>query len=157
MVLNADVFAPTVLFERLVRAPAADAVLVDRRSTLEPEDMKVRLWCDLVLQFSKTLPPEQADGENVGLVKFSAAGGRRLVRVLEALVAAGHERAWAPLAFEALAAEWPLCAVFTDGMPWIEVDFPEDLERAARTIAPAVRHLGRAPTVPAPNGASPLR
>jgi choline kinase len=28
--------------------------------------------------------------------------------------------------------------VATDGLPWIEIDYPEDLERARRDIAPAI-------------------
>lgn len=141
LVLNADVLVPTLLIERLLRSGAEDAVLVDRRNGLGPEEMKVKLWFDLVTDFSKDLPPDQADGENVGIVKFGAQGGRRLSEHLESLVAAGHEQAWAPLAFRALAREWPLRAVTTAGLPWIELDFPEDLDRARRVIAPAVRAI----------------
>ncbi|MBI4263467.1 MAG: phosphocholine cytidylyltransferase family protein [Acidobacteria bacterium] len=143
LVLNADVLAPTPLIERLLLSRAADAVLVDRRTGLGPEEMKVTLWFDLVTDFSKDLPPERADGENVGIAKVGARGGRRLIAHLESLVAAGHEQAWAPLAFRALAREWPLRAVTTAGLPWIELDFPEDLDRARRVIAPAVRAIER--------------
>lgn len=141
LVLNADVLVPTLLVERLFGSPAEDAVLIDRRQPLGPEEMKIKLWFDLVIDFSKELPPEQADGENVGIAKFGAEGGRRLVEHLESLIAAGFEQAWAPLAFRALAREWPLRAVATDGVPWTELDFPEDLERARRVIAPAIRAI----------------
>ncbi|MBI2186193.1 MAG: phosphocholine cytidylyltransferase family protein [Acidobacteria bacterium] len=141
LVLNADVLAPTLLIERLVRSQAEDAVLVDRRKELGPEEMKVKLWFDLVVDFSKRLPPDQADGENVGIAKFGATGGRRLIAHLESLIAAGREQAWAPLAFRALAREQPLRAVTTAGLPWIELDFPEDLSRARRVIAPAIRAI----------------
>lgn len=141
LVLNADVLVPTLLIERLVESSAEDAVLIDLRKPLGPEEMKVRLQFDRVSEFSKELPPEQADGENVGIAKFGVEGGRRLIERLELLVAAGHEQAWAPLAFQALAREWPLRAVTTRGAPWTEIDFPEDLERARRVIAPAIRAI----------------
>jgi choline kinase len=141
LVLNADVLAPTLLIERLVRSRVEDAVLIDRRQGLGPEEMKVKLWADLVIDFSKELPPDRADGENVGIAKFGTHGGRRLIEHLESLVAAGHEQAWAPLAFGALAREWLLWAIATDGMPWIELDFPEDLDRARRVIAPAIHAI----------------
>lgn len=141
LVLNADVLAPTLLIERLLRSRTEDAVLIDRRKELGPEEMKVKLWLDLVIDFSKDLPPDRADGENVGIAKFGTGGGRRLIEHLESLVAAGHEQAWAPLAFRELAREWPLWAVATDGVPWIELDFPEDLDRARRVIAPAIRAI----------------
>lgn len=141
LVLNADVLAPTPLVERLLHARAEDAVLVDRRQPLGSEEMKVRLWFDLVIEFSKELRPDQADGENVGIAKFGTQGGRRLTEHVDSLVAAGHEQAWAPLAFGVLAREWPLRAVATDGLPWTELDFPEDLDRARRVVAPAIRAL----------------
>lgn len=143
LVLNSDVLAPTRLVERLLRSRGLDAVLIDRRTGLGPEEMKVRLRGDLVIDFSKELPPEDADGENVGIARFGTAGGRRLIEHLESLVAAGHEQAWAPLAFRALASGWPLRAVTTDDAPWIELDFPEDLDRARRVIEPAIRAFDR--------------
>ncbi len=141
LVLNADVLIPTALLERLVRSRAEDAVLVDLGKPLGAEEMKVKLEADRVIGFSKELPPEQADGEHLGIAKFGAEGGCRLIGHVESLVAVGHEGAWAPLAFHALAREWPLRAVPTDGLPWIELDFPEDLERARCVIAPAIRRL----------------
>lgn len=138
LILNADVLAPTPLIQRLLRSPAEDAVLVERGRPLGAEEMKIVLWLGYVVDFGKELPREQADGENVGIVKFGAGGARRLIRHLEALIAAGHERAWAPLAFRAFAQEQPLRAVSTGGLPWTEIDFPEDLERARHVIAPAI-------------------
>lgn len=141
LVLNADVLVPTSLLERLLRPHRADAVLVDRNRSLSAEEMKVELMADLVIDFGKDLPPGRAHGEHLGIAKFSAPGARRLIGRVESLVAGGHETAWAPLAFGALAREWPLWAVTTHGAPWIEIDFPEDLDRARREIEPAIRAL----------------
>ncbi len=138
LVLNSDILVSSDLISLLVNAPADDAVLVDRRRDLGAEEMKVRLRDGFVVDFGKALPLDQADGENVGIVKVGAEGGRRLARHLERLVDAGHTQAWAPLAFRALAQEWPLRAVETGDLAWTEIDFPEDLERAQRHIAPAI-------------------
>ena len=88
------------------------------------------------MDFSKELRPEDSHGENVGILKFGAEAGQRLVRHLDALVNAGKVNAWAPMAFAALAKEWPVAAVSTHGIPWTEIDFPDDLMRAERDIAP---------------------
>jgi len=138
LILNADVLVPTVLIKRLLRSRGEDAVLIDCGRPLGAEEMKVKRWLGYVVDFGKELPPEQADGENVGIAKFGVQGGRHLIRHLEALTVGGHERAWAPLAFRAFAQERPLRAVPTGGLPWTEIDFPEDLERARRVIAPAI-------------------
>jgi choline kinase len=145
LVMNADVVMAPELVERLVWAPAHDAVLVDDSArVLGEEEMKVRLRHGFVIDFSKQLAPSDAHGENVGAVKFGAEGAARLVQHLDAQVASGKVQAWAPQAYRALAQEWPLRAVSTAGLPWTEIDFPEDLERARFEVVPAiVRTRGR--------------
>ena len=61
-----------------------------------------------------------------------------LVDYLDAIVEAGGLREWAPRAFAAFAARQPLYALGTRGYPWIEIDFPEDYERAVRDVLPLV-------------------
>jgi L-glutamine-phosphate cytidylyltransferase len=142
LILNSDVLAPNALFERLVHSPAPDAVLVQRGSGFEAEDMKVMLRGVEVVDFGKDLPPERAHAHNVGVAKFSVAGGRRLAECLDLLVAHGHDNDWVPVAFRAFASEWPLIAVATDGLPWIEIDYAADLDRARLVVQPAIRALG---------------
>jgi len=138
VVLNSDVLLSPELVARLVEARVDDAALVDTTSTLADEEMKVRIWNGFAMDFSKQLPPWEAHAENVGLLKFGARGGRRLVAHIDALLADGHENTWAPKAFAALAREWPLRAIETGGLPWTEIDFPEDLERARDMVAARV-------------------
>jgi choline kinase len=139
VVMNSDVLVSRELVARLIHAPVDDAVLVDNACPLADEEMKVKIWEGFAIDFSKDLAPWDADGENVGVLKFGAEGGRRLVEHLDALVAGGDVNAWAPKAFRALAREWPLRAVMTDGLPWTEIDFPEDLERARAMVQPVRR------------------
>ncbi len=94
-----------------------------------------------VVDFGKTLPPDRAHAHNVGIAKFSASGGQHLAACLDELVASGHENAWAPLAYREFGRRWPLIAVATDGVPWIEIDFVEDLTRARLEIEPAIAAL----------------
>lgn len=140
VIMNSDLLVSPELLARLVFAPVGDAVLIDTAGELADEEMKVKTWQGFAIDFGKELPPWDADGENVGILKFGARGARRLVKHLDRLVAEGHLNAWAPQAFRAVAQEWPLRAITTDGIPWTEIDFPEDLERA-RLMASA---LGRA-------------
>ena len=143
-VLNSDVLATPRLFERLLTAAAADGVLVELGRDFEPEDMKVTLLDGRVVDFGKDLPADRAQAHNVGVAKFGAAGATRLVRCLDRLVASGHENDWAPVAFRAFAGESPLAAIATDGLPWIEIDYPADLARARAEVAPAIEALEHA-------------
>ena len=49
---------------------------------------------------------------------------------MDRLIAAGGLRDWAPRAFSEFAQTRPLHAIGTRGFPWIEIDFPEDYQRA---------------------------
>jgi choline kinase len=147
LILNSDVLAGPALFARLLESPAPDAILVERGEGFEPEDMKVTLNGAQVLDFGKTLPPERAHGHNVGVAKFGREGAARLARCLDRLVSSGHENDWVPSAFREFASHWPLTAVATDGLPWIEIDYAADLTRARLEIEPAI--TGRLTAVPA--------
>lgn len=138
VIMNSDILVSQELLARLIEAPVEDAVLIDTTSTLADEEMKVKTWQGFAIDFSKELPPRDADGENVGILKFGARGGRRLVRHIDALIDAGEFNAWAPMAFRAVAQERPVRAITTDGLLWTEIDFPEDLDRARQIIVPAI-------------------
>jgi choline kinase len=140
LLLNSDVLFHPALLDRLLDSSYPDALLVDFREDLsDPELMRVRVTGDRLMEISKEIPPAQAHGENVGVVKFGAEGARRLFAKADELVAAGVERRWAPYVYNAIAAEHVLRTVPTDGLAWIEIDFVEDLERAGREVLP---HLG---------------
>jgi choline kinase len=100
--------------------------------------MKVATRGGRVTAIAKTLPPAAADGENVGLVKFGPAGVRQLVPLLDQRVARGGLRDWAPAAFADFASLRPLHAVGTRGLPWIEIDFPDDYVHAVDHVLPAI-------------------
>jgi choline kinase len=139
LIMNSDILVSPELLGRLVHAPVEDAMLIDSTSALADEEMKVKTWGGFAIDFSKDLPPWEAHGENVGILKFGPLGGRRLVAHIDALVAAGDVNAWAPKAVRALAQEWPIRAIDTDGLPWTEIDFPADLDRARSMVGVQLR------------------
>jgi len=141
LVMNSDVFAVPELFARLLRATPPDAILVELGEHFEAEDMKVMLNGGHVVDFGKDLPEARAHAHNVGMAKFSREGATHLIDCLDRLVAAGHENDWAPLAFKEFARQRPLVAVPTDGLPWIEIDFADDLRRAIAEVGPAIAEL----------------
>jgi L-glutamine-phosphate cytidylyltransferase len=142
VVLNCDVLFHPVLLNDLLTSQHEDALLLAYREAHQPpfgdEEMKVKVRCGRVVDISKTMDPSEADGENLGIVKFSSEGAAILVDIMDRLVAAGELRAWAPRAFREFAGVRPLHAVGTRGLPWIEIDFPEDYRRAIRDVLPAI-------------------
>lgn len=158
MVLNCDVLFHPVLLDDLLGSRHENALLLGYREASQPpygdEEMKVKVRSGRVIDMSKDMDPEEADGENLGIVKFSASGAAALVRIMDGLVAAGGLRDWAPRAFAAFAQTHALFAVGTRGLPWIEIDFPEDYDRALREVLPAIEGHGSDTVTHAPAGAS---
>jgi len=139
VVMNCDVLFHPQLLEDLVTARDDDALLISyNEGPLGDEEMKIKVRRGCVVDISKTLAPEEADGENLGVVKFGAAGARLLTRLLDERVSAGNLRDWAPKAFGDFARLRPLHVLGTRGYPWTEIDFPEDYERAVREVLPAI-------------------
>ncbi|MCI0402641.1 MAG: phosphocholine cytidylyltransferase family protein [Acidobacteria bacterium] len=151
--LNADVLFDPEILDRVLRSPHPQALAVERRREFNAEEMKVELAGERILAMSKELPPERAHAENVGVLKFSADGARALFDRMEELLAAGAEKQFCPFAFNALADEQPLYAIPIEGLPWIEVDFVEDLMRAREEVLPAI--LGRRAAAPALRAEAP--
>jgi len=142
IVMNCDVLFHPQLLDDLLTSRHEDALLVSyQEHDAQPfgdEEMKVKVRRGRVVDISKTMPAAEADGENLGVVKFGAAGAELLGSILEARVGAGGLRDWAPRAFAEFARRRPLHAIGTRGFPWTEIDFPEDYRRAVNEILPAI-------------------
>lgn len=140
VVLNSDVlFHPQMLAE-LLESDHGDALLISDTdpNPLGDEEMKIKMRDRFVVDISKQMDPMEADGENVGIVKFSAPGAKVLVEYMNKLIANGAKKDWAPRAFLEFARHHPLHALSTGGLPWIEIDFPEDYQRAVSEICPQI-------------------
>jgi choline kinase len=142
VVLNCDVLFHAALLDDLLSARHENALLLAYREADQPlfgdEEMKVKVRCGRVTDMSKAMDPADADGENLGIVKFGAEGAAALVDIMDRLIDAGGVRDWAPRAFAEFAKTRPLHAIGTRGLPWIEIDFPEDYERAVREVLPLI-------------------
>jgi choline kinase len=141
LVLNCDVLFHPQMLTDLLTARYEDALLMsDSGDEFGDEEMKIKVRRGSVAEITKTMAPDEADGENVGIAKFGVTGARLLARVLDAHVAAGGLREWVPHAFADFARMRPLHVVGTRGYPWTEIDFPEDYEHAVGTVLPAIEH-----------------
>lgn len=153
VVMNCDVLVHPQILADLLTARHEDALLLayrDDDTAYGDEEMKVRVRRGRVVDISKAMDPEAADGENLGIVKFGAEGAELLIEELDALVIAGEHKAWVPRAFQNFAARRPLHAIGTRGLPWIEIDFPDDYRRAVERVLPQIERDLSSPAAPAP-------
>ena len=140
VVLNSDVLFHPQMLADLLESNHPDALLISDvdPNPLGDEEMKIKVRDQLVVDISKEIDPLDADGENVGIVKFGAAGAKVLVQYMNELIANGAKKEWAPRAFLEYARHHPLRALSTGGLPWIEIDFPQDYQRAVSEIFPQI-------------------
>src|SRR5262245_6180637 len=103
VVLNCDVLFHPDLLDDLLATHHDAALLMAYREAGEPplgdEEMKVKVRGGLVVDMSKTMPPDEADGENLGIVKFGRKSAPRLIGLMDRIVGEGRVREWAPAAF----------------------------------------------------------
>ncbi|GJL60430.1 MAG: hypothetical protein NPIRA03_32870 [Nitrospirales bacterium] len=142
LLMDADVlYAPSIL-ARLVHSPFPTALLMDETVKQESEECMIAAKAGRVLTLSKTLPPAYDEaGEGVGFLKVQQEDIPALLQSVQAYVETGaldmeYEDALKEF-FEAV----PVGYEKIGGLPWIEIDFPEDINRAESEILPAVIHL----------------
>ena len=141
LVMNCDVLFHEQMLLDLVTSRYEDALLTSAAcdaAAYSDEEMKVRVRGGRVVEISKTIDPSEADGENVGIAKFGAAGAAVLVDELDAMVADGAVRDWLPAAFARFCRRRTLHAVDHRGFPRIEIDCPQDYWHACTHIVPAL-------------------
>jgi hypothetical protein len=84
------------------------------------------------------VPTGASRGESLGFLKFDADGARALFESVDALLQQGHERTWVTEAVRTTCSTVPIYGVNVAGLPWVEVDFPYDLDQARREVWPAM-------------------
>jgi len=146
VVMNCDVLFHQQMLADLVTSPYEDALLLSPACDDEPysdEEMKVRVRGGRVVDISKHMPVEEADGENVGIAKFGRDGAAVLIEEMNAIVQNGSPCEWLPAAFARFSRRRTLHAIDRRGYPWIEIDSPQDYWRACTHIAPALDEPAR--------------
>jgi L-glutamine-phosphate cytidylyltransferase len=133
LVMNCDVLVHPLALQRLLAAPGS-AFVYDSSSGDADEHMKVALANGRLTAMSKALPPHRVDGENVGILYFESRAAQLLLSAASELVCQGQRNVWMAAAVEQVASAVPLHGVNVSDLPWIEIDFPDDLERACTKV-----------------------
>lgn len=143
LVMDADVVSPREFLRRLLAVPAPDALLIDRGFADTGEEVKVYVREARAFALGKKTVPEAWDavGEGIGFYKCGPAAGRALVPLLEHTIAESGGMAEYEDAVNLLIGRRPFAAVDVTGLPWTEVDFAADLERARSEVFPRIARL----------------
>jgi choline kinase len=139
-------FAPPLL-ERVIGADAANAFLAEPDFVDTGEEQNLYLRGPRVVAIRRGImgpPPVAFDrrAEWIGFVKVSRPAGAALVETLDHLVDAGQVDGDYETALDAILERHAFAPVPTDGLPWIEIDFPQDLQAAETEVLPRIQALG---------------
>ena len=142
LLMDADVLYHRDIMAALVAGPRpVNRLLIDRSFEPGDEPVKICVRGGVPVELRKKVAAElQYDtiGESVGFFRFDEAGARRFAAIVADYVNSGrdnlpHEEAIRDFLREGTQ---PAEVVDVTGMPWIEIDFPADVERAERDILP---------------------
>jgi choline kinase len=127
---NADVIFDLDMIELLNNDDPFSKMLVEFKTCGE-EEVKVILDQEKrITSIGKKLDPEKCSGEFIGIARFKRSIIADFAVTLEKGVQDGYSNTFFEFAVDKLTDDHLLHAVSTDGFNCLEIDFPEDLEKA---------------------------
>jgi len=139
LLMDADVLYHREILARLVASHHGNCFLLDRDFEPGVEPVKLCVSGGRLVEFGKQIPagvPFDLLGESVGFFKLTAAMAARLAERASRYVGAGCRDAFYEDALRDLLLEDPGAFGFEDvtGIPWIEIDFQDDIRRAETEV-----------------------
>jgi choline kinase len=137
LICYADILFHPAILQGCLEAPGEICLAVSRE--IHPESKKVATRGSHVLAVGKGIPAAEVTGTFLGIARFSPDGGRLLFAEVEVLLHEGATGEYYTAAVARVIAKGVTvhCAV-ASGLPWIDIDGPEELARARETILPQI-------------------
>ncbi len=129
---DADVVFDKKILKNLIESDYATCLCIDKNVNLDAEEIKVIIGDqNRVIKASKTVNPEDAMGESIGIEKISRETAILLFAELELMmVEEQNHQAYYEGAYERLIEKGvPFYALDISGLNWIEIDTHEDYQR----------------------------
>jgi choline kinase len=145
LIMDADVLFPVALIARLVRSTHTNCFLLDASAVNTGEEQMLLTRGGRVLDIVRGGSGDfDLIGESVGFLKVSGSDAPLLRAILDDLVAQGRDTIEHEEAFPIFLAQRVVGFERVDDLPWIEIDFPADLEQAEREVLPRIVALDQA-------------
>lgn len=145
LLMDADVLYDGRMLEPLLTTSHANCFLLDRNFEPGDEPMKLAVRGGRLIEYRRHLSVEpDIVGESVGFFRLTAAMAETLAARCRALIDEGRADEGYETALGDLLDEDSAAFGYEDvtGLPWTEIDFPEDVARAEREILPALQDAG---------------
>jgi len=137
--LHSDIIYDSTLVTEMIdsKLDSGALMLVDADS-IDEEAMKVRISSDgLMVESNKEIPLNEANGEWIGMTRFSRNVIPDMFATLEEVLEENSFQAYDTEAFSRMAnRNIPFYIEYTHEKPWVEIDFLSDLEKAKELFKP---------------------
>jgi len=147
LLMDADVLYDQRIASALVAGPGSvNRVLIDRDFESGDEPVKLCVQDGVPIELRKQLAADlkyDTIGESVGFFRFDQSGARRLAALVAGYVESDRANMPHEEAVRDLLRERSQIFEVADvtGAPWIEIDFPTDVIRAAHEVLPQLQPL----------------
>jgi choline kinase len=141
LLLDGDVLCDQRMFDRLVHSPHPTVLLIDRAfSTADDDPVLVPVRDGKPFEFIKKWKGDaEVIGESIGFFRVGAADIALLVKETKArATGAGRKDSYDEI-LRVLVRSGRFGAEDVTGIPWMEIDFPEDIGYANNTILPKLQ------------------
>jgi choline kinase len=144
LLMDADVLYDWRMLARLIESPYENCFLLDRDYQPGEEPVKLCVRAGQLIEFRKRLAPGlryDASGESVGFFKLSGETATRLAARVQIYVGTSRRDQPYEEPLRDLLLARPQDFAFEDitGQPWLEIDFPADVQRAQSEILPRLK------------------
>ncbi|MDJ0733356.1 MAG: phosphocholine cytidylyltransferase family protein [Nostocaceae cyanobacterium] len=146
LLMDADVLCDRPMIERLVQTNIANCFLLDRDFEPGEEPVKLCVKGGSLVEFRKQVATDLAydfAGESVGFFRFDSTMAKRLAMGTQDYVTQGKREQPHEEVIRDLLLQTPDEFGYEDitGFPWVEIDFPEDIQRAQTEILPRLEQV----------------
>jgi choline kinase len=131
--VHADVIMDDSVLVKIMQQKGDIMLAIDAKPC-DTEAMKVRVEKGHIVESSKEIPLDKSAGEWIGLISFSVNGGTAFFDEAQCVLKEKkYSMKYDTFVITRLARlGFPISLCDITGMPWVEIDFPEDFERAER-------------------------
>ena len=111
-------------------------MVIDRKETYDPDDMKLIIEKDRVLRIGKQIPENKANGESIGMIRLIGDGKEWVVKTMERMVRKKENlNVFYLEIFQELINQGTMMEYYeVDADDWAEIDFHPDLEDIRKEI-----------------------
>jgi choline kinase len=130
-----DIFKPSVI-DNLINSRGDIVMTIDRKSHYDADDMLIITEGEKIIAVGKELDHEQANGESVGIVKYSNLGLKILKETLDVMLrdADNHQQFYLLALQKIMDSGVTVSPCEVDPNDWAEIDFHPDVSDVRQKV-----------------------